>query len=108
MRESKIQEKIKEYLQSKGWYVMVMHGNAYQSGFPDLFCSHSQYGIRLIEVKKPNMEGSKFTDAQLREFPKMSANGAGVWVLTDDTAYEYKKLFKRPNWHKYMWKDTAH
>ena len=93
-------------LRYKGWFVKVTHGNMYQSGYPDLYAPHSTYGPRWIEVKKPNMKGSKFTPAQLADFPKFCANGSGVWVLTAATKDEYEKLFQNPNWVVYLkiWK----
>jgi len=100
--ESKIQDAIKEMLAIRGWYVLVTHGNTFQSGFPDLFACHSTYGQRWIEVKKPNFKGSRFTPAQLECFPKICANGSGVWILTSEKESEYQKLFKRPNWWCYL------
>lgn len=89
-------------LRIKGWYVMETHGNMYQSGFPDLFATHSKYGCRWIEVKLPKMKGSKFTPAQIDCFPKLCANGAGVWILTGDSDSEYQKLFSRFNWWQFL------
>lgn len=86
----------------KGWYYMETHGNMFQWGFPDLFACHSRYGQRWIEVKRPKMQGSKFTPAQLDCFPKLCANGSGVWILTGATEQEYEKLFKQPNWWQYL------
>lgn len=100
--EAKIQQELRDMLAVKGWYVMVTVGNAYMSGFPDLFACHSVYGQRWIEVKKPKFKGSKFTPAQLECFPKICANGSGVWILTGATEREYDKLFKRPNWWQYL------
>jgi hypothetical protein len=100
--EDKIRDRVKAYLQSQGWFVKVTHGNAYQDGFPDLFACHRKYGQRWIEIKLPNMRGSKFTAAQLEDFPQFVANGSGVWILTDDTEFEYNKLFKPPNWYQYL------
>lgn len=97
-----IQRDVIKMLRFRGWFVKPTHGNAFQSGFPDLFCTHSTYGIRWIEVKLPDMKGSKFTPAQLEEFPKFVANGAGIWVLTAATEGEYAKLFKSPNWYTYL------
>jgi hypothetical protein len=99
--EAIIQAAIIDMLRIKGWHVMVTHGNMYQSGFPDLFACHSMYGTRWIEVKLPDMKGSKFTPAQLEHFPKMTANGSGVWILTAATESEYEKLFRRPNFWAY-------
>lgn len=100
--EEIIQDAIIKMLMTKGWYVKVTHGNMYQSGFPDLFVCHSRYGQRWIEVKLPQMKRSKFTGAQLEDFPKLCANGSGVWILTAATSYEYEKLFKTPNFHQYL------
>lgn len=100
--EHKIQEAIIKMLRYKEWYVKVMVGNAYQFGIPDLWASHHRYGPRWIEVKLPGMKGSRFTAAQLEDFPKICANGSGVWVLTGATEEEYRKLFRAPNWHVYL------
>ena len=104
--EAGVQKSVIEMLMIKGWFVKSTHGNMYQSGFPDLFCCHSKYGQRWVEVKLPEMKGSKFTAAQLEDFPKICANGSGVWVLVAATEEEYRKLFTRPNWYQYLsvWK----
>jgi len=98
--EAKIQQAIKDMLTLKGWYVMVTHGNMFQSGFPDLYATHSKYGARWIEVKNPGKYA--FTPAQLEHFPKLVANGTGVWILIGGTENEYQKLFKSPNWYQYL------
>ena len=104
--EHKIQEDVKNFLKIKGWYVKETHGNMYQSGFPDLFACHSRYGQRWIEIKLPGGKGSKFTPAQMEDFPKLCAHGSGVWVITGATESEYEKLFQPPNWYQYLstWK----
>lgn len=96
--ESKIQNKIITMLLRKGWYVVRIPGSKMLSGMPDLYATHSRYRSRLIEVKLPLMKGSRFTPAQLDRFPKLAANGSGVWVLTGDSDAEYAKLFRRQNW----------
>lgn len=100
--EDEIRSAIIKFLVARGWYIKIMHGSLYQQGFPDLFCTHKRYGIRLIEVKLPNMIGSKFTPAQMEEFPKISTNGAGIWILTAANDSEYDKLFKPYNWSSYL------
>lgn len=100
--EDEIQTDIIKMLRFEGWYVKRIPGSTTLSGFPDLFTCHSKYGIRLIEVKRPHMEGSKFTPAQLEDFPKFVANGAGVWILTGDSKFEYDKLFAGCNWYQYL------
>lgn len=72
-------------------------------GFPDLFAAHPRYGQRLIEVKLPDMRGSKFTKAQLKEFPLICAGGVGIWILTAATEDEYMKLFRNSNLNYYMY-----
>ena len=99
--EAIIQAAIVAMLRRKGWYTVRVVGNAYQSGLPDLFACHKRFGPRWIEVKLPGMKGSKFTKAQLEVFPKLTANGAGVWILTADTQTEYEKLKRKPNWYQY-------
>jgi hypothetical protein len=96
--EHYVQEAIITFLRYKGWFVLNTHGNMYQSGFPDLFATHSRYGNRWIEVKLPGMKGSKFTPAQLDTFPKLVANGSGVWILTAGDEEQYELLFKKCNW----------
>lgn len=98
--EAKIQAAIIAYLRGLGWHTITTHGSLYQSGVPDVFACHSRYGQRWIEVKNP--KSYKFTGAQLEEFPKICANGSGVWVLIAATDDEYAKLFKSPNWFTYL------
>lgn len=98
--EAKIQEKIVEMLTLRGWFVKSTHGNMYQAGFPDLYACHRSHGSRWIEVKNP--EKYEFTDAQIRDFTKMAAEGVGIYVLTAATIEEYEKLFKPSNWYTYM------
>ena len=83
--ERVIQDAIIKMLRYKGWHVMETHGNIYQKGFPDLFACHSKYGHRWIEVKLPEMRGSKFTaasgrtgEAVTRRQPRRS--GVRLWL----------------------------
>lgn len=98
--EKKIELAIAGALRERGWFVMKMHGSIYQAGFPDLFACHPDIGIRLIEVKLPRMQGSKFTKAQIVIFKKLQQHGAGVWILT--SVEDILKLASRPNWTDYL------
>jgi len=100
--EAKIQKAIVKMLTNLGWLAKATHGNAYSRGWPDIFASHPIIGHRWIEVKLPNMKGSKYTAAQLEWFPKFKEFGSGVWVLTAASDEEYKKLFDAPNWIYYL------
>lgn len=84
----------------KGWFVKNTHGNQYQSGFPDLYCCHTSYAARWVEVKIADHYA--FTAAQLTEFPKFCANGVGIWILTAATEEQYQLLFKPANWHMFL------
>lgn len=98
--EAIIQQNIITMLRQRGWYVKPTHGNTFQAGVPDLFCCHKDYGHRWVEVKNPR--AYCFTKAQQIEFPLICKNGSGVWVLVAATETEYKKLFDKPNWYKYL------
>lgn len=98
--ERLIQDAIIKQLRYQEWFVKETHGNMYQSGFPDLFCCHTKYGHRWIDCKNP--KSYKFTPAQLDIWPKLCANGSGVWILVAATASEYDKLFKKYNWYLYL------
>jgi len=87
-------------LKAKDWYVKNTHGNEFQSGFPDLYCCNTKYGARWVEVKVAKKY--KFTPAQIDSFPKFSANGVGIWILTEATEEQYKLLFGPPNWHTFL------
>lgn len=100
--EHAIQKAIIRALELRGWFVKSTHGSAFQSGFPDLYATHKLYGARWIEVKLPGMKGSKFTTAQLLTFPKLRANGSGVWILTGASDSELEKLRKPSNLWEYM------
>lgn len=99
--EAKIQANLKKYLELRGWHVMETHGNLFQRGFPDLYCTHPTHKQRWIEVK--NASSYQFTPAQLENFPLIS-KGAGIWILVAATPEEYKKLFSPPNWSAYLLK----
>ena len=99
--ETYLQEDIMKLMTWKGWFCKNTHGSMFSSGFPDFFATHSTYGHRWVEVKMPNRSGNPFTPAQMEVFPKLCANGSGVWVLIAATESEYEKLFKKFNWWQY-------
>lgn len=98
--ESKIQDEIIQYLQLRKWIVLPTHGNMYQRGFPDLYATHYNHGPRWIEVKRPAPDYS-FTPAQQEWFPKLTAHGTRIWIMTAATKTEYDKLMKPCNWQEY-------
>lgn len=100
--EARIQKKIIKYLTDRNWVVKSTHGGAYQKGFPDLFCTHAEFGMKWVEVKRPLMLGSVWTKAQRKEFPVLVENGTPIWILVDGSLQEYKKLFQPMNLWEYM------
>jgi hypothetical protein len=64
-----------------------------------LYAAHKKYGSRWIEMKKP---GEKLRDTQIEFITDFALAGVGVWVLTDGTPLEYSKLFKPPNWERFL------
>lgn len=96
--EKIIQIQVEQMLRRRGWYVKRTHGGMYQSGFPDDFATHPRHGHRWIEIKLPELKGSKFTKAQLEVFADLCKNGSGVWIMTAATDAEYSCLFQQPNW----------
>jgi len=98
--EAKIQEDLIKFLRARGWFVKVIHGSTFQTGMPDLYIAQRKYGTRWVEVKNP--EHYRFEASQLEVFPRLSAEGVGVWVLTAATEHEYQKLFQPPNWWTYL------
>jgi len=98
--EAVIQEAIVNFLKIRDWHVMETHGNMYQCGFPDLYVTHHTKGIKWVEVKNP--EKYEFTPAQLEHFPIISNHGVGIWIMTAATEFEYRKIFKAPNWTHYL------
>lgn len=100
--EDAVRRAIIKYLEMRNWYVMITVGGAFQSGLPDLLCTHTKYGVRMIEVKLPEMKGSCFTKAQLAKFPKLYDHGAPLYILTAGDDTEYAKLFKPSNLYDYM------
>ncbi|MBF84104.1 MAG: hypothetical protein CL489_06450 [Acidobacteria bacterium] len=93
--EAKIQQEIITFLEARGWFVREVSAGVKIFGWPDLYASHKHHGCRWIEVKLPNMEGSKFTKAQKQWFPKFIQNGSPIWIMTAATMKQYKELINR-------------
>lgn len=97
-KEAIIQEEICANLRQAGWFTIHLHANMYMSGFPDLFCYHLKYGLRMVEIKNP--DGYSFTPAQKVEFPKMLRHNIGIWILFN--VNQIPILYERPNLKDYM------
>lgn len=103
--EARLQEKVIAMLRDRGWFVRSTHGNAYQKGFPDLYCYNPVFekapfgATRWIDLK---VEGRhQYTKAQCLEWPEWEAGGVGIWIIMGDTDQWYAKLFEPPNFRDY-------
>lgn len=97
--EAIIQQAVIKELRYLNWYVKSTHGDAYQAGFPDLFCCHMRYGHRWVECKNPL--AYRFTNAQLENFPVMQAHGSNIWVATTHEGIQ-ELLMGPPNWYQFL------
>lgn len=100
--EYSIQKEVIKFLEARGWFVVRMIGNAFQSGVPDLYCYHKQNGERWVDIKNP--VSYEYTKAQRVKWPIWEAAGIGIWIIVAATDEEYDKLFKKPNM-RYYWKE---
>jgi len=101
--EDFIKADLVEFLTARGWHVEATHGNVYQTGFPDLYCMHTQWDDRWIDCKVAGRY--KFTRAQIIKWPLWELHKGRIWILTAATDEEYAKLFKPPNFRDY-WKPS--
>ena len=105
--EKKIRNEVRKFLEYRGWFVILMHGNLFQLGIPDLFICHAEFGQRWVEVKLPEMKGSRWTSSQSNYFPEFIKHGSHIWVLCDASQEEYDLLFKPANLKDYMDLETG-
>lgn len=95
--EDKISIAVQRKLREEGWFCIKTHGNAFQSGLPDIYACHEKYGSRWIETKVP-LKG-QITRAQWVVFNQLNDKGIGVYIITKPE--DYPKLFKPSNWPWY-------
>lgn len=98
-----IQQDLIAFLTDRGWWVEPTHGNAYQTGFPDLYMLHPQWGQRWVDCKVAGRY--RFTQAQKIKWPQWEKYGAQIWILTAASQDQYDKLFGPPNWRDF-WKSS--
>jgi len=97
--EVQIQRELVAFLKARGWHVERLFADAFQNGFPDLYCYHKKWHERWIEVKRPDRY--TFTLRQRQKWPVWESFGIGIWVLTAATQEQYDLLFKPPNWREF-------
>lgn len=95
--ETKIVNKLTSRFKAAGCYVKKLHGNAFQSGLPDLLVISKQWGTIFVEVKTPR---GKLSPRQINEFAKMSRVGAKIFVINNADNWDIVKT-KKPNWAAY-------
>lgn len=77
------------------------NGNRFQKGFPDRYIFQKGMGQKWIDYKAPLR--NCFTIAQQKEWPEWDEGGVGIWIMTEASDEEYRKLFGPPNWREF-WK----
>lgn len=100
----RVGEPLRIYMEYLGWFIIKTHGNQFQAGLPDWYCSHRQYSPKWVELK---LIGGAFTKHQLIVFPKLIMNNVPIWVIEGDDFRgmngkqelhrAYNKLFEQPN-----------
>lgn len=95
--EKKISDALREYMHTRGWWTEKMPGSKFKSGIPDIYACHLEFGQKWIETKVPL---GKLRPTQIYRFTKWSEHGVGIWVIMNPN--DYPKLFKEPNWFKYV------
>ena len=98
MSEKELSDNIRVRLHLDGWHTEKSHGNAYQSGWPDLYCMHPEHGQCWIETK---VRGKKLEASQVTTFLKWHKHRVRIYIITsvDDLILVYKH--KPPNWPEY-------
>jgi len=86
------------FMRKRGWHCTKMHGNMYQQGVPDLYCTHPKFGVKWVETK---VVGKKLRATQRKLFREWAQHGSGnIWVINH--CDDYGKLFDPPNWYRYV------
>lgn len=98
MDEETIERKLMKNLWDYGWFCKKLHGNAYQSGLPDLLVARSDRFQGFIEVKRPVQ--FSFENSQLITFPQMDAAGCQIYVLDGFSDEHISLLARKPNWRQ--------
>lgn len=82
MREKVVENKIKDYLTSKGIYHFKIHGDSFvKPGLPDIVaCCHGKF--LAIEVKRPGAKNEQSEKQKIHE--RNIIRSGGVYVLADD------------------------
>ena len=102
--EARVQADVIKFLEIRGWLVERMHGNAFQSGIPDLYCFNPSLGgseglHRWVDLKVKGQH--RYTKAQCQKWPLWESIGLGVWIMMGATDEWYAKLFQLPNFRDY-------
>ena len=95
--ESKIAGVVVPFLKERGWHVERLPMGLLQSGLPDYYISHSNFGMKFLELK--TYKGN-FTEAQLRKFPILHNNGTLIYIMRG--VEDYDLLFGPPNWMNFI------
>ncbi len=79
--EKLLEDKIRQFIASKGGYCEKIHGNEFQSGIADLLCCYKGRFIAL-EVKAPDGHASQLQIAKLKKVRKAGGIGEVIYRIT--------------------------
>lgn len=91
--EQKISQAIKTYLEVRGWKLIKLHGNKFQSGLPDYIALYPDGTLKWIEIKT---SVGRLSPRQKTVFDLLDRFGQPIYVLTSVEEIHY--LFRSPNW----------
>ena len=92
MREKVVENKIKDYLTSKGIYHFKIHGDSFvKPGFPDIVaCWDGKF--LAIEVKRPGAKNEQSEQQKIHE--KNILKSGGIYLLADNLD-DVKKIIEK-------------
>ena len=99
--EDAIQGRVVLFLEARGWLVERIIGVAAQSGLPDLYCYHKDFGSKWIDIK---VKGNcTMTPRQCQKWPVWEAKGRDIHIMYEATEEDYRNIFGPANWRE-LWK----
>lgn len=95
--EAILGNQIKKYLEVRGWKLIKLHGNQFQSGLPDYVALYPGGKIKWIEIKTPT---GRLSSRQIEKFSLLEKMGQQIYILT--CLEECKWLDMQPNWSTHV------
>jgi hypothetical protein len=82
----------------RGWMMRKVHGSTYMKGWPDYWCYHPDFGMRWVEMKRPNH--GRLKNTQIKFFGELNKFGCPVTIALG--VEDYLMIVKKENnWWKW-------